>query len=108
MRFDSSARFKRTLPALRHGGYAATIVLPGENPAEFGQLHRELIAEIGPNGVLEEDIVATMAALLWRKQNLGTLRIAQLARSRLEDIEMEQFVEVRPATKEESDRHKER
>jgi len=38
--------------------------------AEFEKLHRDLIAE--PNGLFENDIVATMARVLWRKQNLET------------------------------------
>ena len=68
-------------PALRHGGYAAMSILPGENKAEFEKLHQDLIAEYAPNGVSEDDIVATMARLLWRKQNLKTFRIAASARS---------------------------
>jgi hypothetical protein len=42
-------------------------------------LHRGLIAELTPVGVLEEDIVADLARLIWRKQNLKTFRIAELA-----------------------------
>ena len=91
MNYDRSVRFNKTLPALKHGGYAATIVLPGENSVEFEQLHGELIAELTPSGSLEEDIVATIAGLVWRKQNLGTLRIAQLARSRFEEISADKF-----------------
>lgn len=68
-------RFKKTLPALKHGGYAATIHLPGEDATEFERLHGEIIDELRPNGALEEDIVATMAGLVWRKQNLGTIEL---------------------------------
>ena len=45
---------------------------------------------IGSNGVLENDIVATMARLVWRKKNLETFRIAELARAR--------FAQIRDAT----------
>jgi hypothetical protein len=45
-------------------------------------LHRDLIAELGPSGVLENDIVATMARYIWRKKNLETFRITELARAR--------------------------
>jgi hypothetical protein len=79
-------RVKKCHPALRHGGYATTTILPGESAAEFEKLHRKLIAELTPNGALEEDIVATMARLLWRKQNLATFRIAALARRRCEQL----------------------
>jgi hypothetical protein len=75
-------RVKKLHPALKHAGYSTTGILPGEDAAEFEKLHRDLIAELVPNGVLEDDIVATIAHLLWRKQNLATFRIAELARSR--------------------------
>jgi hypothetical protein len=77
---------KKRHPALKHGGYSATTILPGENAAEFEELHKKLIAEWAPNGVLEDDIVATMARLLWRKQNLATFRIAELVRGRCQQI----------------------
>jgi hypothetical protein len=77
---------KKYHPALKHAGYATTGILPGEDPAEFEKLHRDLIAELGPSGALENDIVATMARLVWRKKNLGTFRIAQLARARYGQI----------------------
>jgi hypothetical protein len=77
---------KKHHPALKHAGYAATGILPGESSAEFEKLHRDLIAELGPNGALENDIVATVARLVWRKKNLETFRIAELARSRSAQI----------------------
>jgi hypothetical protein len=79
-------RSKKSHPALNHAGYSATSVLPGENVAEFDQLHRDLIAELTPAGPLEDDIVADMARLLWRKQNLATFRVAEIARRRLSAI----------------------
>jgi hypothetical protein len=79
-------RDKKDHPALKHGGYSSTSILPGENRAAFEKLHRDLIAEFTPNGALEDDIVATMARLVWRKQNLATFRIAELARGRCQKI----------------------
>jgi hypothetical protein len=79
-------RGNRIPPALKHGAYSATAVLPGESQAEFDKLHQNLIAEFSPSGVLEDDIVTTMARLLWRKQNLTTLRIAALAQARCSKI----------------------
>jgi hypothetical protein len=73
---------KKRHPALKHAGYAAIGVLPGEDRAEFEKQHRDLVAEFGPNGVLENEIVADMARLIWRKENLETFRIADLARAR--------------------------
>jgi hypothetical protein len=71
---------------LKHAGYAATALLPGENPADFEKLHQDLIAELKPDGPLEDDIVARMARLVWRKQNLATFRMAELARDRCEKL----------------------
>jgi len=73
-------------PALKHGGYSATTILPGEDAAAFEKLHRDLIAELSPKGVLEEDIVAEMAHLMWRKQNLAIFGRAERARERREAI----------------------
>ncbi|MGB7277726.1 MAG: hypothetical protein WBD15_08260 [Pseudolabrys sp.] len=67
----------RIPPALKHGAYSATAILPGESQAEFEKLHRDTIAEWTPSGVLENDIVMTITRLLWRKQNLDTLRIEE-------------------------------
>jgi hypothetical protein len=72
-----SIRSKKFRSALKHAAYSTTALLPGEDPAAFKKLHQGLIAELSPNGPLEEDMVATIARLLWRKQNLGTFRIAQ-------------------------------
>ena len=73
-------RVKRNHPALKHGAYSATAVLPGESQADFEKLHRDLIAEYAPSGVHEEHIVMKMARLIWRLENLETLHIAQHAK----------------------------
>ncbi len=80
-------RVNRNHPALKHGAYSATAVLPGESRAAFEKLHRGLTDELNPSGVLEDDIVADMARLVWRKQNLGTLRIAERAQKGWSDTE---------------------
>src|SRR2546427_13135759 len=75
-------RLNKVPPALKHAVYSATTLLPGEDSAAFATLHRGLIAEFTPVGALEEDIVADIARLTWRKQNLATFRIAELAKKR--------------------------
>ena len=82
-------RLNKVHPALKHAGYSATTLLPGEDPAAFEKLHRALIHEFAPVGTLEEEIVADMARLTWRKQNLATFRIAQLAQKRQHEINAE-------------------
>jgi hypothetical protein len=66
-------------PALKHGGYSAMSVLPGESAAEFEKLHQALVAEWGVDGELEADTIVTMARAIWRKRNLATLRLARIA-----------------------------
>ena len=91
-----SIRIDRLHPAVKHGAYSATTVLPGESRAEFEKLHRGLIDELAPSGVLEDDIVMTIARLVWRKQNLATLRIAGRAQARRAAIVNEKL-DVAPA-----------
>jgi hypothetical protein len=74
-----SIQVKKLHAALKHGAYSATAVLPGEDLAAFKELHKKVIAELAPVGPLEDDIVATITRLLWRKQNLATFRVAELA-----------------------------
>jgi hypothetical protein len=89
-------RFNKVHPALKHAGYSATTLLPGEDPTAFETLHRALIAEFTPVGALEDDIVADIARLTWRKQNLGTFRIAELAKQRRQNIICAKVPDVSP------------
>jgi hypothetical protein len=73
-------------PALKHAGFSAASILPGECTAEFEKLHQELVAELTPNGGLENEIVATLARLFWRRRNLATFRVAKLAQQRMTQI----------------------
>jgi hypothetical protein len=81
--------FNKVHPALKHAGYSAITLLPGEDSAAFQKLHRDLIAEFTPLGPLEEDIVGDIARLTWRKQNLATFRIAERAKMRRSQINLE-------------------
>jgi len=67
-------------PALKHGAYTATSVLPGESQLDFEKLHQGIIDDLGPSGPLEHDIIKTLARLVWRKQNLSTLALAESAK----------------------------
>jgi len=85
-----SVRLKKKIhPALKHGGYCAIGLLPGEERAAFERLYEDLIAELRPDGPLENDAVRAIARLTWRKQNLDTLRKAESARKRYFAIESE-------------------
>jgi hypothetical protein len=75
----------------RRPAYYSTVnLLPGESSAEFEELRKNLIAEWAPDGALEMSCVSDLARLLWRKQNLATLRTAQRARQRLDEMVAEE------------------
>jgi hypothetical protein len=88
-------RVKKLHPALKHGGYSATVLLPGESVDEFEKLRRDLIANFTADGALEEDIVADLAGRLWRKQNRATFRAAQVARQHYKAIVSREFDRLR-------------
>jgi hypothetical protein len=69
-------RTRKRHPAIRHGAYSRKGVLPGESLRDFKKLTDELVEKYQPSGPLEYDVVMTMAQVLWRKQNLGTLKVA--------------------------------
>jgi hypothetical protein len=102
-------RVKKNHPALKHGGYAATVVLPGESVDEFEKLRRDLIANFTADGALEEDIVADLAGRLWRKQNRATFRAAEVARQHYKAIVSREFDRLRASdlTEEEEEEDKE-
>src|SRR5262249_36539419 len=80
MEFPMLIQLNKLHPALKHAGYSATTLLPGEDPAAFEKLHRALIHELAPVGTLEEEIVADMARLTWRNQNLATFQTAEVGK----------------------------
>jgi hypothetical protein len=63
--------------AAKHGVFAATAILPGEDPAEFEELHSELIAEWMPDGATEQDAVLSIANAVWRKRRVQRFLTAQ-------------------------------
>ena len=94
--FAVGLRVKKLHPALKHGGYSATGLLPGEDPVAFEKLHRDLISELCPDGPLQEDTVFDIARVMWRKQNLETFRVAKAARERASAIRSEMIPSTVP------------
>ncbi len=66
-------------------------LMPGEDAAAYEGLHAQLVAELRPCGVLEEEIVSSVARLVWRGRNLATLRAAKLAQDRLWKLKFEKL-----------------
>jgi len=57
-----------SMNSLKHGLTAKTVILRGENQADFDRLLHQLLAEHEPQGALETEMVAEIAACLWRLQ----------------------------------------
>jgi hypothetical protein len=91
-----SVHNNRRRNALKHAGYSATSILPGESAAELEKLHQALISEFKPNGALDQETVASIAHLLWRKKNLVTFRMAQRAQQRVIEIQEEMIQQSDP------------
>jgi len=74
---------------LKHGGYSANTILPGESLAKFKRLERDVIDDLRPDGAFEQDTVMRIVQLLWRRQNLATFRKVQLVKERYQAIRSE-------------------
>jgi hypothetical protein len=104
-RLNHTMKSNEASPALKHGAYSATDVLPGESREAFEELHRGLIDEFNPSGAFEEHIVREIARLIWRKENLSTLHIAQLVQRRWAAV-MIPHVPLHQPTEEETEQAK--
>jgi predicted DNA-binding transcriptional regulator AlpA len=72
--------------AFKHGAYATIGLLPGESRAVFNKHEKVVVDELRPNGLVERDIVLTIARLLWRKQNLASFETGKLVNIRFRQI----------------------
>ncbi len=64
--------------AHKHGVFAATAILPGEDQQEFEKLHSALVEEWMPAGATEEDAVLSIAKAVWRKRRVQRFLEVQL------------------------------
>ena len=73
-----------SMNSLKHGLTSRRVVLPDENQADFDRLHNQLLSEHAPAGALETEIVAEIAACLWRLQRARRYEAAVLETSSFE------------------------
>jgi hypothetical protein len=52
--------------AVKHGLFAAEVVITGENPAEYQAFHDEFLAELAPAGMAESVMAERIISLAWR------------------------------------------
>jgi len=69
--------------ALKHGAFADTVLLPGEDPEEFKELLAELYDEWRPEGPTQIDKVHSIALGMWRKGRQRRYSNKVMARSKL-------------------------
>ena len=60
--------------ALKHGAFSKEVILPGEDIAEFEELHNSLIKEWQPDGPTIQDKVETLALWHWRRRRFRRSR----------------------------------
>ena len=65
--------------ALTHGLTARTVLLAGEDPEEYRRLRESMIAELGPEGALEPELVAQTVSVLWRMRRIPVVEAALMA-----------------------------
>jgi hypothetical protein len=70
--------------AQKHGVFAATAILPGEDHGEFKKLLSDLLAKWTPNGPTEEEAVLSIAKAVWRKRRLQKFLDVQVAKNQLD------------------------
>jgi hypothetical protein len=67
-----------SIHTVKHGAFAKTAILPGEDRREFEELHSALVEEWTPVGPTEEDAVLSIAKGVWRKRRLQKFLHAEM------------------------------
>ena len=66
--------------ALKHGLRAKTVVLPGEDPAEFDARLEDWITAMRPRNPMESELVRRAVTLTWQLDRLGHTELAVLGK----------------------------
>jgi hypothetical protein len=82
----AAVRLNKAHRALKHAGYSATTLLPGESATAFQTLRGQVVSDLAPDGILMEETVATIAHLLWRRRNLGIFREAESVQRQVREL----------------------
>ena len=68
---------KRTsLNAIKHGFRAKDPLIPGEDPEEFARHNAELMNDLGPASVVEQNLVDQLVDITWRLKRFGRIEAA--------------------------------
>ncbi|MBR0916135.1 hypothetical protein [Bradyrhizobium japonicum] len=69
----------KTPNAMKHGAFSSIDLLPWESAEEFAALRRGLFEKYSPDGPLQEDCMASIASLMWRKRRVQKKRELDVA-----------------------------
>ncbi len=69
--------------ALKHGAFSKINFLPGEDPQEFENLKASLFAEYNATGKSEEEVLESIAAVMWKERRLGLYLHIKVLRDKL-------------------------
>jgi len=57
--------------AVKHGLRAQAVVLPGEEPDQYGRYHQEMLDQLHPEDLQETDLAERIVGLTWRLRRAG-------------------------------------
>jgi len=75
---------RSSLNSLRHGLTGQTIVLPSEDLAAYQAFHKRFFDDLQPSGMLEEQLVQTLADCSWRSNRARAIETNLLTLGQIE------------------------
>ena len=65
--------------AYRHGLTAETVIVGGEDAAEYAAFEAEIVSEYDPKSVVERELTRRLASLLWRLRRANLIEAGLLS-----------------------------
>ena len=63
-------KYRSSMNALKHGGYAKTKILPFEDEAEYNKLRRDVHKALQPGDIIQKNLANQIVDSLWRIERL--------------------------------------
>jgi hypothetical protein len=63
-------KYRSSLNALKHGGYAKTKILPFEDEAEYNRLRKDIYKALQPGDIIQKNLANQIVDSLWRIERL--------------------------------------
>lgn len=81
---SDQGKARSRLNSFKHGLTAQTVLIAGENPADFEQLLQDLQKDLAPTSSIEVELVARVAGYFWRLRRIPVFEAALLETRRTE------------------------